>query len=134
MSKEITDREIPEDHRLKLCTALSMTAVPPSVVDRYWRIKRCADKSNVFPSDEMLVLIAGWDAVKEEESTPPAPEVDWSAVPYDSAVKAWWRNKERDGRFQGVSPVGDLFVVVDGSPDVREIAPRKVTLLNEALV
>ena len=130
----MSDREIPDLHRAVLCTALSVQEVPPSVVARYWRVKRCADRTNVFLNDHDLALIAGWDE-SNQEATPPKPTVDWSQVPYGSEVTAYWRNKERIGVFQGVGPTGDLFVVLNGNnPDVREIAPHKVSLLDESLV
>ena len=129
------DREIPEEHRAFLCTFLSTDKVPPSVVARYWRVKRCADRGGSISLDEHdLCLIAGWDDLTEADNTPPVAEFNWGEVPYGSEVTAWYRKKERPAVFQGVSPTGDCFVVFQDSPEVREIPPGKVSLVNELLV
>jgi hypothetical protein len=78
----------------------------------------------------MLALIAGWDD-SQPPGTPETPDTDWKEVPHDAEVLVYWRNKDRHARFKGIAQDGDLYVQIVNDAEVRAVARRKVTLVEE---
>ncbi len=130
------DRDIREDHSVWLHQALGMQVhelLPEKIVDKYWELKRIADRSSMSLTQRevilMIWLLGGGRPTIEEDMPPTVLQMYRKGqVKKGDTVEVNWRDNWIKGELIEVTGNNELIVLPVGEPDERRFDTGAVRL------
>ncbi len=142
IASTFNDREINEDHANWLHRALGIPdydLLPEKMVEKYWELKRIADRTGTYLTQREIVLIAwmlGYGKPTAKEELPPTV-VDLyrkGQIKLEDPVQVKYRDKWMEGTLKSVTSNDELVIQPVGEPDERRFKTDDVRVAELAAV